>query len=224
MREHLTAANLVTSAGLSTGFVALLVSQRSVALAAALVAVAAVLDGVDGVLARRSGCDPAFGGQLDSLNDVVCFGLVPAATLWWAVLHELPVAGALVCAGFLVAGAWRLARFHLVQRPDRFVGLPIPAAGVLLMAVALWSPLAWLAALAAVALSGLMVSTLPIPTLQALTGALPPRVRAARPSSLRLRERRRTRARRRRPARGPGPRRVLRPLAGRRPSLRRGSG
>ena len=185
MREHVSPANLVTTASLGAGFAALLVSQQSVAVAAGLVACSAALDVVDGALARRSGCDRAFGGQLDSLTDVVCFGVVPAATLWWALLHETPVLGAVACGGFLAAGAWRLARFHLVQRPDRFVGLPIPMAGLTLMAVALWCPFAWLAAVLAVVLSALMVSTLPIPTLQAVARALPPRGRAHRVRQLR---------------------------------------
>lgn len=185
MREHLTLANLVTTSSLSAGFGALLVSQHAAGLAAGLVTGSAVLDSVDGLLARRSGCDPAFGGQLDSLADVICFGVVPAATLWWVLLHQLPVVGALACGGFLVAGTWRLARFHLVHRPDRFVGLPIPPAGLLLMAVALWCPLPWLAVVVAMALSVLMVSTVPIPNLQTFAGALPPRGRSHRASSLR---------------------------------------
>lgn len=218
MREHLTPANFVTSASLSGGFGALLVSQDAVGLAAGLIAGSAVLDGVDGALARRSGRDQAFGGQLDSLNDIVCFGLVPAATLWWALLHQLPVVGAVACGGFLIAGAWRLARFHLVHRPDRFVGLPIPPAGLLLMAVALWCPLPWLAVVAALALSALMVSALPIPTLQAIAGALPPGARSHRATSRRPRRPRlRAMRRPRRRTRGPEARQpVLRHLDRRR--------
>jgi CDP-diacylglycerol--serine O-phosphatidyltransferase len=218
VRDHLTLANLVTTCGLGAGFGALLVSQHAVGLAAGLVAGSAVLDGLDGVLARRSGGDLAFGGQLDSLTDVVCFGVVPAATLWWVLVHELPVVGALACGAFLAAGAWRLARFHLVQRPDRFIGLPIPAAGLLLMAVALWCPLPWLAVAAALALSGLMVSTVPIPTLQTIARVLTARGRPHRVPSLRRRPRPLPTAnRRRRRFRPPGNRQaVLRHLDRRR--------
>lgn len=212
MRQHLTPANLVTTVSLIAGFAALLVSRDAVGAAAGLLAVAAVLDVVDGTLARRSGRDQAFGGQLDSLNDVVCFGVVPAAALWWALLHQLPIIGAVACGGFLVAGAWRLARFHLVQRPNSFVGLPLPPAGLLLMAVALWCPFPWPAVVAVLTLSVLMVSTVPIPTLQAVVGAVPPGAPfpdAAPP----LRRRPRGTNRRRRRARGPGVRpRVLRHL------------
>jgi CDP-diacylglycerol--serine O-phosphatidyltransferase len=216
VQEHLTPANLVTSAGLSAGFAALLVTEQRVVLATALVALAALLDGLDGVLARRSGKDRAFGGQLDSLTDIVSFGVVPAATLWWTVLQGVPVVGAVVCGGFLVAGAWRLARFHLVQRPDRFVGLPIPAAGLLLMVVIALGAGPSVAALAAIALGALMVSTLPIPTLQAVAGALPP---GGRQHGRLLRRRRRSQPadRRRRLVRRPlGRQSVLRRLDRRR--------
>jgi CDP-diacylglycerol--serine O-phosphatidyltransferase len=224
MREHLTPANLVTSAGLAAGFAALLVSQEQVRLAVGLISGAAVLDGLDGVLARRSGKDRAFGGQLDSLTDVVCFGVVPAATLWWAVLDRVPVLGAFACGSFLVAGAWRLARFHLVQRPDRFVGLPIPLAGLLLMLVALWGPPPGAAALGCLLLGSLMVSTLPIPTLQGLMGALPT---GARPHGVRSLHRRRRPARlgQRRPRmrRPVGRQSVLRRLNRRRRAVPRAS-
>lgn len=214
MRQQLTPANLVTSASLGLGFVALLVSQHALGLAVALVAGAGVLDAVDGALARRSGCDQTFGGQLDSLNDIVCFGLVPAAALWWALLHQVPVVGAVACAAFLVAGAWRLARFHVVKRPDRFVGLPIPPAGLLLLGIALWGPSPWLALVGALSLAALMVSTVSVPTLPAITGALPPRARAHLAPNLRRRPRPlRAMSRRRRRARGPRTRnRVLRHL------------
>lgn len=202
-------ANLVTSVGLGAGFGALLVTRDSVALAAALVGVAASLDAVDGMLARRWGGDRAFGGQLDSLSDIVCFGVVPAATLWWAVLQPLSTLGLLASGVLVVAGAWRLARFHLVQHPARYVGLPIPVSGLLIMASALWRPQPWLGVLVALAVSALMVSTLPIPTLPAVARALDPRNRPHRPASLRrhrslrdLNHRRRTR---RAAAAGPDP-------------------
>lgn len=221
MRQHLTPANAATSAGLSLGFAALLVSQSALGLATVLVLLAAVLDAVDGALARRSGCDQAFGGQLDSLTDIVCFGLVPAAALWWTLLHQLPVLGAITCGAFLLAGAWRLARFHLVKRPDRFVGLPIPPAGLLLMAVALWTPSPWLAVVPALALALLMVSSVPIPTLPAITGALPPRVRPHLAPALRSRPRPLRAMSRRRRGRGPRTRNpVLRHLDRRRRPVR----
>lgn len=100
--------------------------------AAALVLVAAGLDLLDGAVARRSASDGEFGGNLDSLADLVSFGVAPALALYLSSLHALPVTGVAVCLFYVVCGALRLARFPLVKSPDLFVGLPIPPAGVML--------------------------------------------------------------------------------------------
>ena len=176
MRRYVTLPNLVTSGSLSAGFLALLVAATDVRLATILVLLAALLDWVDGVLARRSTSDHTFGSELDSLADLVCFGVVPAYTLYRALLDDLAVVGLLGCLTFLLAGAWRLARFPLVQRIEHFVGLPIPAAGILVMLLAVWCREAALGLFGAVVLSALMISTVPFPTVGTLArGVLPGR-------------------------------------------------
>jgi CDP-diacylglycerol--serine O-phosphatidyltransferase len=134
--------------------------------AVAWVVLAAVFDSLDGVAARRSGDDPQFGGNLDSLTDLLSFGVVPAVGLYLGPFQSLPILGLLLGLCFLVAGAWRLARFPLVKRRRSFVGLPIPAAGVLLMITVLWRPGLGLSLVLTLTLSALMVSTLPFPSLQ----------------------------------------------------------
>jgi CDP-diacylglycerol---serine O-phosphatidyltransferase len=136
VREHVRPANVVTSLNLAAGFAALLALPRYPLLALGLVLLAAVFDVLDGVLARRAG-GTAFGAQLDSLADLFSFCVVPAYAL--GVTAGGPP-GAAVGAAFLIAGAWRLARFPLVKQQDHFVGLPTPAAGALLLALALWAP------------------------------------------------------------------------------------
>ncbi|HVM27482.1 MAG TPA: CDP-alcohol phosphatidyltransferase family protein [Mycobacteriales bacterium] len=165
MRPHLSLPNAVTSVSLLAGFAALLLVPTALAVAAGLVALAAVLDGVDGALARRAGGDRTFGAQLDSLTDLVCFCVVPAYALHTVAQADARAAAALVSGGFLLAGAWRLSRFPLVQIQGHFVGVPTPVAGVLLMCFALWEPAP--ALLLAVALSALMVSSVRFPTVLA---------------------------------------------------------
>ncbi|MDP9417931.1 MAG: CDP-diacylglycerol--serine O-phosphatidyltransferase [Actinomycetota bacterium] len=165
MRQFLTLPNLVTSGNLAAGMLALIATRSSVAIAAALVAVAVVCDALDGILARRSDTDSAFGGNLDSLADLVSFGVVPGMALYWGPLADSAALGTTACMGFVLSGAWRLARFPLVKSCERFVGLPIPVAGLLVMVLLLWSPPAPLALLAAAVLSALMLSTVPFPTL-----------------------------------------------------------
>ncbi len=185
MRQFLTVPNLVTSGNLAAGFLALLAARTNVVVAAALVVLAAVFDALDGTLARRGAADSAFGGNLDSLADLVSFGVVPAMALYWGPFEGSPVIGAVMCLAFVLCGAWRLARFPLVKSSDGFVGLPIPVAGVLVMVLLLPGPPRPLTVIATAGLSALMLSTVRFPTLGSagrratMVAARPLKVRAA---------------------------------------------
>ena len=153
--------------------------------AAAAIGVAVVLDGLDGRIARMTNTVSDFGRELDSLADVITFGIAPAVLAYAWGVQFLPVdpnnvihrIGYFVSFLFLLCGAARLARFNVQTnpipknpgRPDRkyFIGLPIPAAAGIVAAIVfacdtvplqwwVWSAL-WLALLAAI--SFLMVST-----------------------------------------------------------------
>ena len=105
--------------------------KGSFATAAALVFVAAFLDGIDGRVARMTRTTSAFGEQLDSLADVVSFGVAPSFLVYRWGLASFDRLGLAVSFLFLVCGACRLARFNVqVHVVDKrfFVGLPIPAA------------------------------------------------------------------------------------------------
>jgi CDP-diacylglycerol---serine O-phosphatidyltransferase len=169
VREYVTPPNLVTSGSLIAGFVALvLAAQADYGWAAGLVVLAAGFDALDGVIARRGPGEGAFGSKLDSLADLVSFGAVPALTLYLALLNDLKVVGIAACLGFILCGAWRLARFPLVSNPHFFVGLPIPPAGVTAALIAAWGPPPVFALVITVALTLLMVSTLEFPTLSSI--------------------------------------------------------
>lgn len=165
IREFLTPANGMTSTNLVAGFLGLLAAADAhMMLAAALVVLAAICDSLDGAMARRNGGEGAFGAHLDSLADLVSFGVVPAMALYMGPLNSRPVLGLAVCSGFLLAAAWRLARFPLVKRRNYFLGLPVPVTGVLLMMMLLSRPGSGVTLVATITASALMVSTLPFPT------------------------------------------------------------
>ena len=153
--------------------------------AAKAIGAAVVLDGLDGRIARMTNTVSDFGREMDSLADVITFGIAPAVLAYtWGVQFVSPGgllvdhrAGYFIAFLFLLCGAARLARFNVQTnpvpknpgRPDRkyFVGLPIPAPAGLVAAVVyatdsvpleqwIFSAL-WLALLAL--LSFLMVST-----------------------------------------------------------------
>lgn len=120
--------------------------------AALAILFAAVFDGMDGRVARLTRTQSDFGVQLDSLADVISFGVAPAVLVYRWGLGEIFVAGVdvgfLLAFAFVAAGAFRLARFNVLSaRADRlvergkprpetstrfFVGLPIPAAAMVI--------------------------------------------------------------------------------------------
>jgi CDP-diacylglycerol--serine O-phosphatidyltransferase len=126
-------------------------------IAALAIGAAFFLDGLDGRIARMTNTTSDFGREMDSLADVVSFGMAPAVLAFaWGVqfidstggawIHsKITNAGYFIAFLFLLCGACRLARFNIQKnpipknpgRPDRkyFVGLPIPAAAALVAAV-----------------------------------------------------------------------------------------
>jgi CDP-diacylglycerol---serine O-phosphatidyltransferase len=190
---------LFTAGNIFLGFLAILRSVEGALLAstgqlgpnphfevaAKAIGAAVVLDGLDGRIARMTNTTSAFGREMDSLADVITFGIAPAVLAYaWGVQFVMPGgfltdhrAGYFLAFVFLLCGAARLARFNVQVNPvpknpgraDRkyFVGLAIPAAAGLVAAVVYASDSApleqwlfsalWLALLAL--LSFLMVST-----------------------------------------------------------------
>jgi CDP-diacylglycerol--serine O-phosphatidyltransferase len=162
---------VLTSGNLTAGFLALLLAaQMKLVDAAALVVLAAGFDVLDGPMARRESCEGAFGANLDSLADLVSFGVVPAFAIYMGVLNSVPVLGLLACLLFFLCGAWRLARFPIVYRPGHYIGLPIPPAGVLLASLAALEVEPALALLVAFLLAGLMISEIPFPKPSPVSG------------------------------------------------------
>jgi CDP-diacylglycerol--serine O-phosphatidyltransferase len=170
MKEYVTLANALTSGSLVAGFLSvLLVFRGNYVEAAGLVAIAAILDILDGAAARRSDKgDGAFGTNLDSLADVVSFGAVPALALYMSSLYALPIFGLAACLIFFLCGAWRLARFSTCKNRLYFVGCPIPGAGVLLALLAAMGAPPFVALPVALILGALMIGTMPFPTISGL--------------------------------------------------------
>ncbi|MBM4325570.1 MAG: CDP-diacylglycerol--serine O-phosphatidyltransferase [Deltaproteobacteria bacterium] len=100
-------------------------------LSAALILVAGFFDGLDGRVARLTKTTTRFGVELDSLADVIAFGVAPALLMYQWALAPYPRVGWVSAFVFVACGALRLARFNVQTGsidPKRFIGLPIPAA------------------------------------------------------------------------------------------------
>lgn len=128
--------NLFTIAGLFAGFYAIVTAMEGYFSNAAIaIFVAMIMDFLDGRVARLTNTQSAFGAELDSLSDMVSFGVAPALVVYSWSLESLGKLGWLVAFIFAAAGALRLARFNTqakIMDKRYFQGLPIPAAaGVL---------------------------------------------------------------------------------------------
>jgi CDP-diacylglycerol---serine O-phosphatidyltransferase len=160
--------SLFTTGNMAAGFYAILEVVHASALtpwhldnAAKAIGFAVLFDGLDGRVARMTGTSSDFGKELDSLADVITFGVAPAMLAWTWGFHLMPPValtewiiewnikltqlGAIAAFLFLMAGASRLARFNITSNPQPsnpgrpgkkyFVGMPIPAGAGVIAAV-----------------------------------------------------------------------------------------
>jgi CDP-diacylglycerol--serine O-phosphatidyltransferase len=141
LRKHLSIIpNSCTSMNLVCGFMSVLMASHGEFLAASwLILIANIFDILDGRLARLTSVESQFGGELDSLCDLVSFGVAPAFLVY--TLHfkdEASILGMFVSVIFVLCGAIRLARFNVTphSHKDVFEGMPIPGgAGILVTMV-----------------------------------------------------------------------------------------
>jgi CDP-diacylglycerol---serine O-phosphatidyltransferase len=131
--------NVITLLALCAGLTAIrLAVEGRLEWALAAIVFAAMLDGIDGRVARMLKGTSRFGAELDSLADFVNFGVAPALILYFWGLHELKSAGWIAALVFAICAALRLARFNvMIEDPNRpiwagnyFVGVPAPAGAI----------------------------------------------------------------------------------------------
>lgn len=160
-------ANTITLINIIFGSLSLIQTlERNYLMAAIFILLAVFMDGIDGRVARKFNVMSDIGKQLDSLCDLVSFGVAPAILIYSQLLYDLPlslgVAAALV---YIMCGAFRLARFNVLNISDYFVGLPITLAGFLMALLSLLASAlnGYLALLLVLFLSYMMVSKVQIP-------------------------------------------------------------
>lgn len=133
--------NLITTGALFAGFYSIIASiNNNFKLAAIALIIAMILDGLDGRIARMTNTQSAFGAEFDSLSDMIAFGAAPAILAFNWVLTDLGKIGWIAAFVYVLAVAFRLARFNVSQANDdknHFVGLPSPTGAALIIALAL---------------------------------------------------------------------------------------
>ena len=171
--------NLITLLALCAGLTSIrLAVENKLDLALAAIVFAALLDGIDGRIARMLKGTSRFGAELDSLADFVNFGVAPALILYFWGLHELKSAGWIAALVFAICAGLRLARFNvMIDDPNKpawagnfFTGIPAPAGAItVLLPIYLYFLgvsngliTVWLTFFFTLAIALLMVSRLPV--------------------------------------------------------------
>lgn len=138
-RLRVTSPSIFTTANMFFGFGAVLSAfEGRFTLAAVMLAACVVFDILDGAVARAVGATSPFGIQLDSLADLISFGLAPAVLVHTWALDDYPVLAWAAAFLWLACAAFRLARFNVTIDPvsDKryWTGLPSPGAAMIIMA------------------------------------------------------------------------------------------
>ncbi|KIZ46442.1 MULTISPECIES: CDP-diacylglycerol--serine O-phosphatidyltransferase [Rhodopseudomonas] len=169
--------NFITLLAICAGLTAIRLSTEGrMELAVAAIVFAAVLDGLDGRVARMIKGQSKFGAELDSLADFVNFGVAPGLILYFWQLHDLNNVGWIAAMIFAISGGLRLARFNAtMDDPNKpafaanyFTGIPAPAGAIIVLLPVYMSflgvpmPPAVLTALFTLVVAILMVSRLPV--------------------------------------------------------------
>jgi CDP-diacylglycerol--serine O-phosphatidyltransferase len=171
--------NLITLLALCAGLTAIRLSvEGNLELALAAIVFAALLDGIDGRVARMLKGTSKFGAELDSLADFVNFGVTPALVLYFWGLHDLKSAGWIAALVFAICAGLRLARFNvMIDDPNRpawaanfFTGIPAPAGAITVLLPIYLSFLGaphgivvvWITFVYTLVIALLMVSRLPV--------------------------------------------------------------
>lgn len=140
--------NLITVMGLCVGLTSVRFSlENQLEFAVLCILVAAVLDMMDGRVARMLNSESPIGAELDSLSDVVCFGVAPTLSLYIGMLSKIGPLGWGVSILFVACMALRLARFNVLsQDPDKpewacnfFTGVPAPMGAYLILSPLMFS-------------------------------------------------------------------------------------
>lgn len=174
---RLLVPNVITLLAICAGLTAIRLSTEGrMELAVAAIVFAAVLDGIDGRVARMIKGQSKFGAELDSLADFVNFGVAPGLILYFWQLHDLNNVGWIAAMVFAISGGLRLARFNAtMDDPNKpafasnfFTGVPAPAGAItVLLPVYMGflgapTPPAVLTAVYTLLIAFLMVSRLPV--------------------------------------------------------------
>ena len=142
MRITKAIPNALTLGNLYCGFLSIgFAANGQYKNAAILILIGMMLDSMDGRMARMLNVDSSLGKELDSLADIVTFGVAPSFLVYYTYFYQFELLGLIVAGLFPLFGAFRLARFNISSTKtslNYFVGVPITAAGGILAILTLF--------------------------------------------------------------------------------------
>jgi len=162
--------NMFTLGNLYSGFLSIgFAANGQFNNAAILILIGMMLDSMDGRLARMLKVDSQLGKELDSLADIVTFGVAPSFLVYYTYFYQFGILGMMVAGLFPLFGAFRLARFNISTDKSSlnyFIGVPITAAGGIMAILTLFGNLIpnIVTTFVFTSLSFLMVSRVRIPS------------------------------------------------------------
>ena len=183
--------NLITLLALCAGLTAIRFAvEGKLDIALGAIVFAAVLDGIDGRIARLLKGTSRFGAELDSLADFVNFGVAPGLILYFWQLHEVHDGGWIAAMVFAICAGLRLARFNvMIDDPNRpawagnfFTGMPAPAGAITVLlpiyieflGLPKLAVVAWVTLVYTLVIAFLMVSKLPVYSGKKMGTRVPP--------------------------------------------------
>ncbi len=132
--------NMFTYFNLTLGILAIIsILGEAYAVSALLILLAAFMDRFDGKLARKFDVESDFGKELDSLCDLISFGVAPAILIWSYQLAHFGIFGTGIIIIFALCGAYRLAKFNIVEFDGFYMGVPITMCGGIVALMTLYS-------------------------------------------------------------------------------------
>lgn len=137
--------NLLTLTNLSLGILSTLETfNENYFSAAMLIIIAALIDGYDGKIARLLNTSSNLGKELDSLADLISFGVAPAFLIlikyYFSTLSHIEIIGICVSLSYIISGCYRLAKYNLSEFNGVFTGVPITVAGSIIALFSLVTP------------------------------------------------------------------------------------
>ena len=137
--------NIITLMNMAAGVISIIMAiEGDLRLAAFFILLASLFDFFDGMAARLLKAGSELGKQLDSLSDLISFGMAPAIIMYFLLRESTQLSNSYVSfliqfspAILVLSGGYRLARFNIQSSGDEFSGLAIPATGIFIAGIAL---------------------------------------------------------------------------------------